>query len=42
MITRLFHANVFIDISKLLVQFIDEDGWEAFKEYYNDFVTTQL
>jgi hypothetical protein len=31
---------VFIDVSKLLVQFIDEDGWESFKEYYNDFKNT--
>lgn len=31
---------VFIDVSKLLVQFIDEDGWESFKDYYNDFKNT--
>jgi hypothetical protein len=31
---------VFIDVSKLLVQFIEEDGWESFKEYYNDFKNT--
>lgn len=31
---------LFIDISKLLVQFIDEDGWEPFKDYYNDFKST--
>ena len=30
----------FIDVSKLLVQFIDEDGWETFSEYYNDFKNT--
>ncbi len=30
----------FIDVSKLLVQFIDEDGWDAFNEYYNDFKDT--
>jgi hypothetical protein len=30
----------FIDISKLLVQFIDEDGWASFSEYYNDFKNT--
>ena len=30
----------FIDISKLLVAFIDEDGWEAFAQYYNDFKDT--
>nr|WP_198166315.1 hypothetical protein [Prosthecochloris sp. HL-130-GSB] len=30
----------FIDISKLLVQFIDEDGWESFSEYYKDFKNT--
>jgi hypothetical protein len=26
----------FIDISKLLVSFIDEDGWEAFSAYYKE------
>jgi hypothetical protein len=31
---------VFIDVSKLLVQFIDEEGWESFKEYYSDFKNT--
>jgi hypothetical protein len=30
----------FIDVSKLLVQFIDEDGWDSFSEYYNDFKNT--
>lgn len=30
----------FIDISKLLVKFIDEDGWDSFKKYYHDFQTT--
>ena len=30
----------FIDVSRLLVQFIDEDGWPAFAEYYNDFSNT--
>ena len=30
----------FIDISKLLVNFVDEDGWESFAEYYNDFRNT--
>ncbi len=30
----------FIDISKLLVKFIDEDGWERFKEYFHDFQNT--
>lgn len=30
----------FIDISKLLVQFIDGDGWESFGEYYNNFRNT--
>jgi hypothetical protein len=34
------YRAVFIDVSKLLVQFIDEDGWESFKEYYNDFKNT--
>ncbi len=31
---------VFIDISKLLVQFIDGEGWESFSKYYNDFKNT--
>lgn len=31
---------VFIDVSKLLVQFIDEEGWELFSKYYNDFKNT--
>lgn len=31
---------IFIDVSKLLVQFIDEEGWESFKEYYSDFKNT--
>ncbi|MFC1778524.1 hypothetical protein ACFL3I_14515 [Pseudomonadota bacterium] len=30
----------FIDISKLLVRFIDEDGWDSFQKYYNDFKNT--
>lgn len=30
----------FIDVSKLLVHFIDEDGWDSFKEYYSDFKNT--
>lgn len=31
---------VFIDISKLLVAFIDQDGWEDFKAYYQDYKDT--
>ncbi len=30
----------FIDISQLLVKFIDIDGWDAFSEYYSDFSNT--
>ena len=30
----------FIDVSKLFVDFIDEDGWESFSDYYNDFKST--
>ena len=30
----------FIDISKLFVKFIEEDGWDSFKEYYSDFQDT--
>ena len=30
----------FIDISKLLVECIDEDGWDSFKEYYYAFQDT--
>lgn len=31
---------LFIDVSKLFVHFIDEDGWELFESYYNDFKNT--
>jgi len=34
------NAATFIDVSELLVKFIDTDGWESFKEYYNDFKNT--
>jgi hypothetical protein len=30
----------FIDISILLVDFIDVEGWGSFKEYYQDFINT--
>jgi hypothetical protein len=30
----------FIDVAKLLVQFIDIDGWMDFRNYYNDFIDT--
>jgi len=30
----------FIDISKLFVKFIEEDGWDSFKQYYHDFQNT--
>ena len=30
----------FIDIGKLLVKLIDEDGWDSFQEYYHDFQNT--
>jgi len=30
----------FIDISQLFVQYIDQEGWESFKDYYNDFHNT--
>lgn len=30
----------FIDIAKLLVDFIDLDGWKDFQEYYKDFSDT--
>jgi len=30
----------FIDISKLLVEFIDGDSWEDFKDYYKEFQNT--
>jgi len=30
----------FIDMSELLVKFIDKDSWESFKNYYNDFKDT--
>ncbi len=31
---------VFIDIAKLFVEFIDNDGWEDFKDYYKDYKNT--
>lgn len=31
---------VLIDVSKLFVEFIDEEGWEGFKNYYSDFQNT--
>nr|MBL0709011.1 hypothetical protein [Sulfurimonas sp.] len=31
---------VFIDISKLFVDFIDGDGWDNFSEYYKDYQNT--
>ena len=31
---------VFIDIAKLLVQFIDKDGWNSFLQYYEEFKDT--
>jgi len=38
---ELYYGNAaFIDISKLLVKFIDEDGWDSFKEYYHEFKDT--
>lgn len=30
----------FIDVSKLLIQCIDKDGWDSFNEYYNEFKDT--
>lgn len=30
----------FIDISRLFVKYIDDEGWESFKEYYNDYKNT--
>ena len=30
----------FIDLAKIFVSFIDQDGWEDFKEYYKDFKDT--
>jgi len=30
----------FIDISKLLVKFIEGDGWDSFSRYYQDFKNT--
>ena len=31
-----------IDISKLLVSFIDEDGWDAFADYYKEMKPSQI
>jgi hypothetical protein len=30
----------FIDISELMVQFIDGEGWDSFQDYYHDFRNT--
>lgn len=30
----------FIDVSRLFVSYIDEEGWDDFQEYYNDFKDT--
>ena len=30
----------FIDISKLFVKLVDQDGWDSFKDYYHDFQNT--
>lgn len=30
----------FVDVAKLLVKFIDSDGWTDFQSYYNDFKDT--
>ena len=39
--TELYYGKaVFIDISKLFVKYIDEDGWDSFKDYYQDFQNT--
>lgn len=38
---ELYHGKAaFIDISKLFVKYIDEEGWDSFKEYYHDFEDT--
>ena len=38
---ELYDTNAeFIDISKLLVEFISKDGWESFADYYRDFKNT--
>ena len=33
-------SATFIDVSKLLVEFIDEDDWNSFAQYYQDFAST--
>lgn len=30
----------FIDISQLLVEYIEQDGWDEFSQYYRDFIST--
>lgn len=38
---ELYHESAtFIDLSKLLVKFIDLDGWDSFQHYYTDFKNT--
>lgn len=34
------HNFEIVDVASLLVQFIELDGWQDFKEYYNDFKDT--
>ena len=39
--TELYPDNaIFIDVSKLFAKFIDEAGWESFRDYYNEFKDT--
>ena len=38
---KIYHDRAsFIEISSLLVRFIEQDGWESFREYYSDFRDT--
>jgi len=37
---ELYPNAAFIDIAALLVKFIDRDGWDVVKDYYNDFKNT--
>lgn len=38
--TRYADRASFIDISKLLVKYVDEEGWDSFSDYYSEFKDT--
>lgn len=36
-VKKQFPTGEFIDLSKLLVDYVDESGWEDFKQFYKDY-----